>query len=175
VLKCTLPGLPDVYQGTGFWDFSLVDPDNRRPVDYERLAAALERGSSVEELVERWREAGIKQHVLSRLLADRAAAPELYAQGSYERLGSMGPDARILAFRRKSGAEELVVAVARLATERGGEGLPVGAAWRDETLRLPAGTWRNVIENRALEIGPEGAPVRELFAALPVSVLRRSE
>jgi (1->4)-alpha-D-glucan 1-alpha-D-glucosylmutase len=176
VLKCTVPGVPDLYQGTGFWDFSLVDPDNRRPVDYQGLAAALERPSSIEELVARWRDGGIKQHVLSRLLADRAAAPELYAQGSYERLGSMGPEARVLAFRRRSGPEELVVAVARLATQRDcGQTLPIGTAWGAETLRLPAGTWRSVIEGRTLEIGPHGAPAAELFAALPVSVLRRTE
>jgi (1->4)-alpha-D-glucan 1-alpha-D-glucosylmutase len=176
VLKCTVPGVPDLYQGTGFWDFSLVDPDNRRPVDYQGLAAALERPSSIEELVARWRDGGIKQHVLSRLLADRAAAPELYAQGSYERLGSMGPEARVLAFRRRSGPEELVVAVARLATQRDcGQTLPIGTAWGAETLRLPAGTWRSVIEGRTLEIDPHGAPAAELFAALPVSVLRRTE
>jgi (1->4)-alpha-D-glucan 1-alpha-D-glucosylmutase len=176
VLKCTLPGVPDTYQGTGFWDFSLVDPDNRRPVDYPARAAALARGGSAEALLESWPDGAIKQHVLARLLSDRAAAPELYAQGSYEPLGEREPNASVLAFRRKLGGEELVVAVARLATGiAGAEGLPVGAAWGEAAIRLPQGRWRSLLDDRDVEIGADGLAARELFAVLPVSVLRRTE
>jgi (1->4)-alpha-D-glucan 1-alpha-D-glucosylmutase len=175
VLKCTLPGVPDTYQGTGFWDFSLVDPDNRRPVDYAARAAALDREAPIADLVGTWQDGGIKQLVLSRLLNDRAASPDLYASGSYEPLGPSEPDAKVLAFRRKGGSEELVVAVARLATGLGGDqGLPVGQAWGETKIALPSGHWRSVIDGREVEIGPDGAPLRELFAALPVSVLRRT-
>jgi (1->4)-alpha-D-glucan 1-alpha-D-glucosylmutase len=176
VLKCTLPGVPDTYQGTGFWDFSLVDPDNRRPVDYRSRAEALDRGGSVDDLVRSWQDGAVKQLVLARLLADRTRAPELYAQGSYEPLGSSDGDAKIIAFRRKHGAEELLVATARLpAGLGGGSRLPIGDVWGDAAIPLPAGRWRNVIEDRVVEIGQDGAYARELFAALPVSVLRRTE
>ena len=88
VLKCTLPGVPDIYQGTEIWDLSLVDPDNRRPVDYAARAAALEDGADPAALLRSWRDGRIKQQVLARLLADRAAAPRLYAEGGYEPLAA---------------------------------------------------------------------------------------
>ena len=175
VLKCTLPGVPDIYQGTGFWDLSLVDPDNRRPVDYAERERALERAGSLDELVRTWSDGRIKQHVLTRLLLDRTASPELYADGSYEPLGPQEPDARVLAFRRARGGEELVVAVARLAAGLGRDGeLPTGDAWGEATLALPAGSWRSVLDDRDVEIAAGDAALRELFAKLPVSVLRRT-
>ncbi len=73
-LKCTLPGLPDIYQGTEFWDFSFVDPDNRRPVDYAEREAALGQDVALEDLLASWPDGRIKQRVLARLLADRAAS-----------------------------------------------------------------------------------------------------
>ncbi|MGA0594378.1 malto-oligosyltrehalose synthase [Enterovirga sp. CN4-39] len=174
VLKCTLPGVPDTYQGTGFWDFSLVDPDNRRPVDYQARMAALQDGRSVAELARDWHTGPVKQHVLACLLADRAGMPDLYGQGDYEPVS--GSDPRILAFRRRSGQEQLLVAVARLASELCDEdGLPLGATWGDATVQFPPGRWRSILDDRDVEIGPDGAMARELFAALPVSVLRRSE
>jgi (1->4)-alpha-D-glucan 1-alpha-D-glucosylmutase len=167
--------VPDTYQGTGFWDFSLVDPDNRRPVDYGALAGALDREAPISDLVGTWQDGSIKQRVLSRLLNDRAASPELYANGSYEPLGPTEPDAKVLAFGRKNGTEELIVAVARLATDLAGEErLPIGQAWGETKVQLPAGHWHSVIEGRDVEIGPDGASLRELFAALPVAVLRRT-
>ena len=115
VLKCTLPGIPDIYQGTELWDLSLVDPDNRRPVDYASRAAALEDGADLPALLRSWPDGRIKQQVIARLLADRAAAPQLYAEGGYEPLAAQGERSRnVIAFRRSRVGEDLIVAVPRL-------------------------------------------------------------
>jgi (1->4)-alpha-D-glucan 1-alpha-D-glucosylmutase len=175
VLKCTLPGVPDIYQGTAFWDFSLVDPDNRRPVDYGAQNAALEAAAPIESLLGPWQDGRIKQAVLAGLLADRAASPTLYADGDYRPLEAAGGDtANVVAFRRSLGDDELVVVVPRRAGTLTRDGkLPLGAAWGDEGLRLPAGTWRDVLTGRSLEAGASDLALRELFGLLPVAVLRR--
>ena len=77
LLRTTLPGVPDLYQGADFWDFSLVDPDNRRPVDFEAHVAALSTHSNLKELVTQWRDGRIKQHLLATVLNLREAHAEL--------------------------------------------------------------------------------------------------
>ncbi|HEX8688031.1 MAG TPA: hypothetical protein VF654_16085, partial [Pyrinomonadaceae bacterium] len=175
VLKCTLPGVPDVYQGTEFWDLSLVDPDNRRPVDYAARARALAADEPLEALLASWRNGRIKQRVLAALLADRADAPSLYAEGGYEPLFASGAAARhVVGFVRRQGADTLVVAVPRLfggAVEN--ESMPVGPEfWGDTTLPLPAGKWRNVDTGATAQTGSSPHPVAELFSTLPILVLR---
>lgn len=112
VLRTTLPGTPDIYQGAEFWDFSLVDPDNRRPVDFpqRRRALALRR-SPVERLPE-WRNGRVKQAVLAQLLSLRTRLPDLFARGSYEPLDTGTP--AVVAFLRRWKDERLLVAVPRL-------------------------------------------------------------
>jgi (1->4)-alpha-D-glucan 1-alpha-D-glucosylmutase len=177
VLKCTLPGVPDVYQGTEFWDLSLVDPDNRRPVDYGARARALEAEEPVDALLGSWRDGRIKQRIVHRLLTDRAEAPSLYAEGGYEPLPASGAAAnRVVAFTRTYGRDTLVVAVPRLL---GGavadETMPVGREfWGDAALPLPPGRWRDVVTGASLETGEGPHPIGELFSILPISVLRTS-
>ena len=83
VLRCASPGVPDLYQGTEFWDFSLVDPDNRRPVDWAARREALDADLPPAELLGVWRDGRVKQAVLFRALQLRAAKPELFAEGGY--------------------------------------------------------------------------------------------
>jgi (1->4)-alpha-D-glucan 1-alpha-D-glucosylmutase len=175
VLKTTLPGVPDIYQGTEFWDVSLVDPDNRRPVDYDARAAALDEQASTETLLGTWTDGRVKQRILTRMLADRAASPGLYADGDYRPIEARGEGAaNVLAFGRRAGDEELVVATPRLvAALAGGEDLPLGDVWGETRLPVPAGRWRDLLGGSEIESGGDGVPVRELFARLPVSVLRR--
>jgi (1->4)-alpha-D-glucan 1-alpha-D-glucosylmutase len=175
VLKSTLPGVPDIYQGTEFWDFSLVDPDNRRPVDYRAREAALTEDEPVERLLESWADGRIKQRVLTRLLAERATSPALYADGDYRPVEARGGHAvNVLAFARTAGDDELLVAVPRLVGAlTGDDRLPLGEVWGETRLRVPAGRWRDVLDGREIESREDGVPVRELFARLPVSVLRR--
>ena len=93
LLRLTVPGVPDLYQGCEFWDLSLVDPDNRRPVDYPARADALAQLQEPATLLTHWRDGRIKQHLISRLLRLRAQLPELFARGSYLPLGLSGQSA----------------------------------------------------------------------------------
>jgi (1->4)-alpha-D-glucan 1-alpha-D-glucosylmutase len=109
-LKLTVPGMPDIYQGTEFWDFSLVDPDNRRPVDFDARRKSL-GALSASDASASWRNGRIKQLLAHRLLGLRRAKPELFALGSYEPLDAGD---HIIAFRRCLGSDSVSVAVPRL-------------------------------------------------------------
>jgi (1->4)-alpha-D-glucan 1-alpha-D-glucosylmutase len=110
-LRNTVPGIPDLYQGTEFWDFSLVDPDNRRPVDYALRAAAL-ADEPLAALAQHWRDGRIKQRLLTQLLNLRAVEPALFAAGDYRALTVEGPRAaNVLAFARTIPGRALIVAV----------------------------------------------------------------
>jgi (1->4)-alpha-D-glucan 1-alpha-D-glucosylmutase len=126
-LKLTLPGMPDIYQGSELWDLSLVDPDNRRPVDYatrERLLAETmvalsgDRAGAMAEMLENWRDGRIKLAVTSILLAARRRFPSLFSNGTYEPLTVSGPNAdQICAFVRTSGDEAVLVAARRFPAQ----------------------------------------------------------
>jgi (1->4)-alpha-D-glucan 1-alpha-D-glucosylmutase len=109
VLKMSVPGMPDFFQGTEFWDFSLVDPDNRRPVDYAA------RRQVKEATAQSWRNGRIKQAVIRQVLAFRRRTPDLFAHGDYSPLPVKGPlEDHIVAFTRAHGRSALIVVVPRL-------------------------------------------------------------
>ncbi|MGZ3418699.1 MAG: malto-oligosyltrehalose synthase [Polyangiales bacterium] len=115
LLKITCPGVPDLYQGTETWSLSLVDPDNRRPVDFEAHARMLEEISalSVSELSEN--DPRLKMFVTHRALAVRRAAPELFREGEYVPLDIVGPRARnVVTFARLHGSRVAIVVAPRL-------------------------------------------------------------
>jgi (1->4)-alpha-D-glucan 1-alpha-D-glucosylmutase len=177
-LKCTLPGVPDVYQGTEFWDLSLVDPDNRRPVDYRARAAALEQPAEWSVLLRDWADGRVKQKLLARLLADRAAAPDFYARADYRPLAPTGSKARhLVAFQRSFSGGHLVVAVPRLVFRHlEGETPPLDREfWEDTALWIPTGRWKDVVTGTGLTRDDKGLPVGELFSTLPIAVLRTME
>jgi (1->4)-alpha-D-glucan 1-alpha-D-glucosylmutase len=174
ILKSTLPGVPDFYQGTEFWDFSLVDPDNRRPVDYAAGEAALSASDDLAELIRSWPDGRIKQRLIALLLADRAAFPELYSDGVFEPVAMRGAEAaRLVAFMRRRHHEMLLVAVPRLLHRQLGDlDLPVGeAGWRDTRLAVPEGRWRNLLSGSAFISDGEVA-ASELLSDLPFAVAR---
>ena len=109
-LKLTVPGVPDVYQGADLWEQSTVDPDNRRPVDFARRSSLLEasRGRSLHDLFGHWPDGAAKQRLIARLLALRAAAPDMFANGSYE---PVNVHPHICAFVRRHEGRALFVAV----------------------------------------------------------------
>ena len=116
VLKLTTPGVPDIYQGTEWWDFSLVDPDNRRPVDFAARRQAVDGHLSIVELLGHWRDGRLKQQVIRRLLDLRERRPALFADGDYcaLRVGAAEQDAAagsLLAFQRGAGSSRIVVLV----------------------------------------------------------------
>ena len=178
LLRCTAPGTPDLYQGTELWDLSLVDPDNRRPVDYDARRAALGRASAPGDLLSDWRSGALKQDVIRRALGARARQPELFAEGEYlplqvkgERRGS------VFAFlRRREGAVCLAAAAIRCAEAVVGQAIPrPRAEWWGDTRIVPPGEvlpagWSDVLTEAP---APEGAPIllAELFARLPVALL----
>jgi len=117
-LRATVPGVPDTYQGTEFWDFSLVDPDNRRPVDFSARRIALSQHLSLDLLAETWRDGRIKQAMLRKLLAFRRTEPELFLTGGYEPLAMKGERAdSATAFLRRLRDKALLVVVARACSE----------------------------------------------------------
>ncbi len=138
LLRLTVPGVPDLYQGTELWDLSLVDPDNRRPVDF-----ALRQKMLGTETPATWRDGALKQALIVRGLALRLAMPDLFANGSYEPVAVQGRLAdRIVAFLRRHGADAILTVVPRLPAGLGRMHAqlslePAGLA--DTVLALPPG------------------------------------
>lgn len=165
LLKLTAPGVPDIYQGTELTDLSLVDPDNRRPVDYalRRRLLAEAGGVGPEEAWARREEGLAKLVVVARALAVRARRPEAFVRGgSYEPLPVAGPKAaHALGFAR-GGA--VVTVVPRLVLGLGGE-------WEGTTVGLPQGRWRNELTGE--EVAGGEAEAADLLARFPVALLSR--
>ena len=114
VLRLTAPGIPDLYQSTEFWDFSLVDPDNRRPVDFAAREAALDADGSPPELLAHWRDGRVKQAILHRVLLLRARLPGLFTAGAYVPIKAEGPAAdHVVAFARVHDGGAVIVAASR--------------------------------------------------------------
>ena len=172
VLKLTVPGVPDIYQGGELWDYSLVDPDNRRPVDWGIRQALLEEVAfaSSADLAERWQDGREKLFVTRRLLDWRRSHPELFDEGDYQPLEvEGGRGGHLCAFARNRGGVSLIVAVPRLvyALYRGG----TTADWGAAELVLPGhGAWQHVFTGRRL-ILQERVRVSDLLAEFPVCVL----
>jgi (1->4)-alpha-D-glucan 1-alpha-D-glucosylmutase len=190
VLKLTSPGVPDIYQGNELWDYSLVDPDNRRAVDYARrraLLADLQRslGSGAEnaaharELFESIDDGRLKLYVIWRALALRARRPGLFECGRYAALPVAGAHAsHICAFARLHEGGSAVTVVPRLLLDLTSRAArpPLGEVWADTRIVLPSPTtYRDVLTGVIRESRPasKGArlAVADLFATLPVAVL----
>ncbi|MGS0686897.1 malto-oligosyltrehalose synthase [Nakamurella sp. GG22] len=160
LIQLTAPGVPDVYQGTELWDLSLVDPDNRRPVDYQRRVGLLVR---IDDgwLPEIDDEGAAKLLVTSRALRLRRDRQDLFT--GYQPLTADGPAAEhVFAFDR-GGA--LTVAT-RLPA-----GLTASGGWRDTSLELPPGNWTDQLNGRSFTGG--ATPVGELLGRYPVALLAR--
>lgn len=172
LLRCTAPGIPDLYQGTEFWDLSLVDPDNRRPVDWAARIAALRDPVPPASLLGTWRDGRVKQAVIARALALRAEKPGLFARGAYLPLRAEGPRAgHLLAFARREGREVALVLVTRLAAPLlRRESLPLVPAetWDGTALLLPP-----AIAGAALRDRLDGGGVPASGARLAVGALLR--
>ncbi|MCX2684947.1 malto-oligosyltrehalose synthase [Pseudomonas sp. DCB_AW] len=141
LLRMTVPGVPDLYQGNEYWDFSLVDPDNRRPVDYALRRRTLDDATTPAELLAHWRDGRIKQALIARVLDCRQAHAELFRRGAYLPLTVQGRHAdKVLAFARLGDDERAIVIAPRLASSLlGGAPTPLIPAhnWDDTRLILP--------------------------------------
>lgn len=153
LLALTVPGIPDVYQGTELWDDSLVDPDNCRPVDYAARRAALHELQHP------------KIRVVTTALRVRRAHPDSFLRGDYVPVLADGDAAdHVVAFRRGSNGGDIVVAVTRWTVRLAESG------WGNTVLPLPDGTWKDALTG-AVADGPTSAA--QLFADLPVVLLER--
>jgi (1->4)-alpha-D-glucan 1-alpha-D-glucosylmutase len=184
LLRMTVPGMPDLYQGCEFWDFTLVDPDNRRPVDFNARVTALDQQQSASELLENWRDGRIKQHLVARTLAARKAHPELFAEGDYQALEVAGPCAeQIIAFARRYQNNWLIVIIPRLAAQLlGDQPIPLIPAetWGDTQVILPAelaaaGNFESLFGSEHLRPEQGRITVQEALAEFPLSCLLNRE
>ena len=171
LLKLTSPGVPDIYQGNEIWNFTLVDPDNRRPVDYKRRREMLTALAKVnpEELLQNWPDGRIKMFLTQRLLRFRNEHVDLFRRGNYlpVKVGGAFADCCI-GFARELEGQWIVVAAPRLSSRIGFP--PTGERWKDTVIDLPGNFW---LENaRELFTGRDIPPQdRQLKLADALSVL----
>jgi (1->4)-alpha-D-glucan 1-alpha-D-glucosylmutase len=189
LLKLDAPGVPDLYQGTELWNLSLVDPDNRRPVDFQKCSLLLSQIQGEQDrclaadLLAQYGDGRIKLHLTHQLLAAREALPRLFAEGTYRPLPASGMAAsHVLAFARRDDANEVVTVVPRLVLglTKGQEQMPIGReVWGDTRLTLPATEgvrYRNMLTGEELVVTAEpeiGIDLADLFSVLPVAMLQR--
>jgi (1->4)-alpha-D-glucan 1-alpha-D-glucosylmutase len=194
VLKITSPGIPDFYQGTEMWDFSLVDPDNRRPVDYsirkkmlEELKRKITRSGSdllvlVRGLLQTWKDGSIKLYVTFKTLNYRKEHHPLFREGAYLPIVSEGARKdHVCAFARQRGEESVLVVVPRFLTRLIKAGEPLGEEiWADSRLVIPeevagGGRFRNVFTNEILQAlvqdGKRVLILGNVFGTFPVAML----
>ncbi|HXH82315.1 MAG TPA: malto-oligosyltrehalose synthase [Candidatus Tectomicrobia bacterium] len=193
LIKITAPGVPDFYQGCELWDLSLVDPDNRRPVDWDlrrRLLGELtamvgaggDRAALAHELVKTKEDGRIKLYLIREGLAARRERRALFDRGEYWPVDTRGAWAEHLcAFARVGAPDAAITVVPRLLARRGLDGLPLGAGyWADTEVVLPAdlaGAWRNRLTGERLVAEPvDDAAILAagaVLAAFPVALLLR--
>lgn len=174
LLRMTTPGVPDLYQGCELWDFSLVDPDNRRPVDYPFRERCLAANDSPTQLLQDWRDGRIKQWLIARVLDCRRRLPGLFRHGDYQPLTLHGRHAdRLIAFRRQLGDQLAICIVPRLAAPLLGDSdIPLIPAqrWDDTLIDLPASYLTSALTGETVASGP-AVPLSDLLDAVPVNLL----
>lgn len=165
LIKLTAPGIPDVYQGCDLWDHSLVDPDNRRPVDFDRRGELLKvlDELSAAEIWQRRAEGLPKLHLIRQGLQLRQAHPEWFGRdGHYQPLAATGDKAdHVVAFAR---ADSVVTVAQRLSLRR-------GDGWSDTALPLEEGRWKNLLDGR--ELATSQITIEDCFSSFPVALLIR--
>jgi malto-oligosyltrehalose synthase len=177
LLKLTVPGVPDFYQGSEFWDLSLVDPDNRRPVDFDRRRTALFENRKPSNLVANWRDGSVKQALIARVLAVRSALPDVFALGNYRPIEVKGPRARnVVAFVRTCGNCRALTVVprlsARLLTNDASVVIPA-SSWQGTELIMPEQLIGRTVRNAVTEADCElcaTLPVADALASFPVAL-----
>jgi (1->4)-alpha-D-glucan 1-alpha-D-glucosylmutase len=168
LMKYTAPGVPDLYQGGELWDFSLVDPDNRRPVDYARRSELLKEMGAMDakQVMERSEDGLPKLWVVHRALQLRKEHPEWFgAAAAYVPVAAEGPQSeRVIAYLR---GEDVLTVVPRWSY-----GWSHGAAaWGETAIEVPEGRWRNRLTG--VDVAGGRVRVEELLAEFPVALLER--
>lgn len=200
LIKITSPGVPDFYQGTELWNLSLVDPDNRMPVDYSARASMLEELKRLEsdpltlckQLIRNMEDGRVKLYLTYKALNFRRTNRELFLDGGYEPLQAVGKNSwHIYAFARVKGGRRVVTVVPRLlAGLVKQDELPLGDTWNSTYLILPMGqrdtagltkpvTYRNIFTAQTVTAteheGQAVLPVPDILSAFPVALLEEVE
>ncbi|MEJ2719689.1 MAG: malto-oligosyltrehalose synthase [bacterium] len=186
VLKCSCPGVPDFYQGTELWDFSLVDPDNRRPVDFERRKVMLteilkripaERPELIRELLDNRTDGRVKMFVIHELLLFRRDNRDLMDGGEYVPLEAAGIHSdNVIAFARRLDRHWSLTVAPRFVTNLiDAGGLPVGKpVWGDTAIAMPREAprvWRDVLTEDRVQSEDGSLAIGDVLRTMPVSVL----
>jgi len=185
LLKFAVPGVPDIYQGTELWDFSLVDPDNRRPVDFEHRLTLLkeleekeqlDQASLIESLIETRHDGRIKLYLIRKLLQARREYQALFQRGQYRPLKVAGSlKSHVVAFERSLGNQRLIAIAPRLTTALVNEGeFPFGEQVWYETRIQPHqdkdAMWQDLLTGDRIEVG-DTLWLREVLTKFPVALL----
>jgi (1->4)-alpha-D-glucan 1-alpha-D-glucosylmutase len=195
-LKMASPGVPDFFQGSELWDLNLVDPDNRRPVDFAARGQMLTNISKrlgeaspccaklnlAKQLLADWKDGVVKLFLTSQGLGLRKRRAPLFLHGDYTALATSGSGAaNIVAFARKLEGDAVVAVAPRLFTSLTGfeTGLPLGPVWGDTELDLgdlASHPFRNVFTGQLVKAGPNGRlRIDDLFSEFPVALLASGE
>jgi (1->4)-alpha-D-glucan 1-alpha-D-glucosylmutase len=173
-LKLTSPGVPDIYQGAELWDFSLVDPDNRRPVDFAcrmRLLDRLEREKpEMRDLLDHWQDGSVKLLLTWRILALRSTWPDLFEKGEYEPLSATGAKADLIcAFARRDANTCIIVITTRFPAR-----LEADPCWCDTSIPMPQGMkdtpLRNLFSGHEIEVRDGSIHAGTALEGLPVAI-----
>ena len=187
LLKITSPGLPDFYQGTELWDLSLVDPDNRRPVDFDKRLDLLSKIkaktktkktmlSLMADLLKHPEEGALKLFLIYRALQTRRDYLDLFQRGGYQKLTVVGSlKAHVVAFARDLGESRAIAIVPRFLTSLSKEGeYPLGEqVWHETRITPPPGSatvWQNVITGQEIQ-GEDTLWLKEVLSHFPVALL----
>jgi (1->4)-alpha-D-glucan 1-alpha-D-glucosylmutase len=176
LLKLTSPGVPDIYQGNEVWDYSLVDPDNRRPVDYKVRAEMLSCLSSKTpaELLQNWPDGRIKMFLTQRALHFRSEHVDLFRSGNYLPLRATGSLADCcISFARQLDRDWAIVIVPRLSSRIGFP--PIGERWKDTVIELPESLsverGREIFTGRELSIQDRQIRLADAMSTLPFAMI----
>lgn len=176
LIKFTSPGVPDIYQGNEIWDYSLVDPDNRRPVDYDRRRKELGAlaTASAEELMQCWADGRIKLFLTQRVLRFRREHAELFQHSEYLPLHATGTFAECcISFARRLADKWIVVIAPRLSSRVGFP--PVGERWQDTALELPKtlsiAQAHDLFTCRAVRLRKREVKVADALSVFPFAVI----
>jgi (1->4)-alpha-D-glucan 1-alpha-D-glucosylmutase len=177
LIKITAPGVPDFYQGTELWDFNLVDPDNRRPVDFhtrKALMASIREDHQAEtllacRLLSQPEDGAIKMFLITRALGFRHRERELFEGGSYRPVNAVGERKHsVIAFERALGDRRAVTITGRFYTRFGSA--PTGEeAWGETAVEIEDGAYHDVLTGRTVLSGRLG----EIFSCLPIALLEK--
>lgn len=176
LLKLTSPGVPDIYQGNEIWDYSLVDPDNRRPIDYDLRRQMLDGLTSArpEELMQAWPDGRIKLFLTQRMLRFRRENADLFQRGEYLPLHASGTFAECcVSFARRLANKWIVVIAPRLSARIGFP--PVGKLWKDTTVEFPEklsfAQAHDLFTCRPIPLHDRQAKLTDALATLPFAVV----